>query len=341
MTEQPRVPAGSSAGGQFMSYDSSKNKGTGYDKKGGDSRVIELQRALNAAGFTDGKGKKLDVDGMLGPLTTAAIKKAQTALGMKPTGKVNADFIKQLKKRKGGKARVGAKQDVKTNARKPRVGAHQDTKRTSKSKPKKFHVAAVKTSKRFSATTRAEKSNRREAVEYDDEQLELMVELLATLTPNRLDEIGDLADAYLAELSASAQEATAAGAPPGSGANFKALAAKVGSPALAAYIGRKKYGKKKFQALAAAHRKRKKEAVDRNPSDHPRGQDGKFIKVGNLVDFSHPEHGDVTGAKVLKVNTGKFPGVGVRTPGGSKVFVPQKRVSKVRTGSAAPKQTGQ
>jgi hypothetical protein len=240
-----------------MSYDSSKNKGTGYGKKGGDSRVSELQRALNAAGFTDGKGKKLDVDGMLGPLTTAAIKKAQTALGMKPTGKVNADFIKQLKKRKGGKARVGAKQDVKTNARKPRVGAHQDTKRTSKSKPKKFHVAAVKTSKRFSATTRAEKSNRREAVEYDDEQLELMVELLATLTPNRLDEIGDLADGYLAELGVSAQEATAAGAPPGSGANFKALAAKVGSPALAAYIGRKKYGKKKFQALAAAHRRRK------------------------------------------------------------------------------------
>ena len=35
----------------------------------------------------------------------------------------------------------------------------------------------------------------------------------------------------------------------GSGARFKALAKKVGSPALAAYIGRKKYGAKKFASL--------------------------------------------------------------------------------------------
>jgi hypothetical protein len=50
----------------------------------------------------------------------------------------------------------------------------------------------------------------------------------------------------------------------GSGARFKALKAKlarkgVRSPGgLAAYIGRKKYGKKRFQALAAAGRRRKK-----------------------------------------------------------------------------------
>lgn len=37
----------------------------------------------------------------------------------------------------------------------------------------------------------------------------------------------------------------------GSGARFKALTKKVGSPALAAWIGRKKYGKAKFQKLAA------------------------------------------------------------------------------------------
>lgn len=37
----------------------------------------------------------------------------------------------------------------------------------------------------------------------------------------------------------------------GSGGRFKTLAKKVGSPALAAYIGRKKYGKKKFQKLAS------------------------------------------------------------------------------------------
>ena len=35
----------------------------------------------------------------------------------------------------------------------------------------------------------------------------------------------------------------------GGGGRFKALAKKVGSPALAAYIGRKKYGAKKFASL--------------------------------------------------------------------------------------------
>jgi len=46
-------------------------------------------------------------------------------------------------------------------------------------------------------------------------------------------------------------------APLGSGARFKALKKKVGSAALAAHIGRKKHGKKKFQELAAKGRKRK------------------------------------------------------------------------------------
>jgi hypothetical protein len=43
----------------------------------------------------------------------------------------------------------------------------------------------------------------------------------------------------------------------GSGARFKALKKKVGSGALAAYIGRKKYGKKKFAKLSAKGRRRK------------------------------------------------------------------------------------
>ena len=42
----------------------------------------------------------------------------------------------------------------------------------------------------------------------------------------------------------------------GSGARFKALTKKVGSKALAAFIGRKKYGKKKFQSLAKKGRKK-------------------------------------------------------------------------------------
>ena len=41
----------------------------------------------------------------------------------------------------------------------------------------------------------------------------------------------------------------------GSGLRFKALAKKVGSPALAAWIGRKKYGAKRFAKLAAKGRK--------------------------------------------------------------------------------------
>lgn len=45
-------------------------------------------------------------------------------------------------------------------------------------------------------------------------------------------------------------------APLGSGGRFKALEKKVGSPALAAYIGRKKYGNAKFNQLAAKGRRR-------------------------------------------------------------------------------------
>ena len=44
----------------------------------------------------------------------------------------------------------------------------------------------------------------------------------------------------------------------GSGKRFKNLVKKTGSKALAAWIGRKKYGKKKFQQLANKGRKRRK-----------------------------------------------------------------------------------
>lgn len=43
----------------------------------------------------------------------------------------------------------------------------------------------------------------------------------------------------------------------GSGVRFRKLAKKVKSKALAAWIGRKKFGKKRFQKMAAAGRKRK------------------------------------------------------------------------------------
>ncbi len=41
----------------------------------------------------------------------------------------------------------------------------------------------------------------------------------------------------------------------GSGGRFKAMVKKGMSPALVAYIGRKKYGKAKFQALAKGGKK--------------------------------------------------------------------------------------
>jgi len=44
----------------------------------------------------------------------------------------------------------------------------------------------------------------------------------------------------------------------GSGSRFKALAKKVKSKKLAAWIGRKKYGKARFQKMAAKGRRRKK-----------------------------------------------------------------------------------
>lgn len=42
----------------------------------------------------------------------------------------------------------------------------------------------------------------------------------------------------------------------GTGARFRSLTKKVGSKALAAWIGRKKYGKKRFARLSARGRKR-------------------------------------------------------------------------------------
>lgn len=43
-------------------------------------------------------------------------------------------------------------------------------------------------------------------------------------------------------------------APLGQGGRFAALAQQTGSPALAAWIGRKKYGAKKFNSLSAKGR---------------------------------------------------------------------------------------
>lgn len=89
------------AGGGNLSFDG--KRGAGYGKKGGDARVKALQTALNKLGLTDGAGKKLAVDGKLGPRTTAAIKKAQRKLGLKADGVVTPKLLAQLRATKSAK----------------------------------------------------------------------------------------------------------------------------------------------------------------------------------------------------------------------------------------------
>jgi peptidoglycan hydrolase-like protein with peptidoglycan-binding domain len=63
---------------------------------------------LNAAGFTDARGKTLLKDGKLGPRTTESIKAFQKAHGIKPAdGKITPALLKQLKSGKGSPAPQG------------------------------------------------------------------------------------------------------------------------------------------------------------------------------------------------------------------------------------------
>lgn len=129
--EHPHAPSGSAIGGQFvgaaaakaaasaqkkpaakpakhaaaktpspasgnLAYDPQSNTGAGYGMKGGDPRVHRLQQALNRLGMTDGSGAELKDDGKLGPKTTAAVKKAQAALGLKPDGVVTPALLEKL-----------------------------------------------------------------------------------------------------------------------------------------------------------------------------------------------------------------------------------------------------
>jgi peptidoglycan hydrolase-like protein with peptidoglycan-binding domain len=124
----PRAAAGSSAGGQFsaggggsssaasksapahsgkpsaptrkgpaaLAYDAKTGRGPGYGQKGGDARVRKLQTALNRLGLTDGRGRKLVIDGKLGPRTTESVKAAQRKLGIPADGKVTPQLLMKL-----------------------------------------------------------------------------------------------------------------------------------------------------------------------------------------------------------------------------------------------------
>lgn len=115
--------------------------GPGYGVKGGDKRVHALQQALNRLGLTDAAGKKLVDDGKLGPKTTAAVKKAQRALGLKADGVVTPALLKQL---------TAAKSLHRPAAKKTAVPAKKVGGATTKPRT----VAAVKAAPKPTVTTR-------------------------------------------------------------------------------------------------------------------------------------------------------------------------------------------
>lgn len=94
------------SGSAGLSYNG--RTGAGYGSAKGDNRVHALQSELNRLGLTDSQGNKLKLDGKLGPRTTAAIKKAQRALGMKATGVATPALLLKLRQTKGLKVRKPA-----------------------------------------------------------------------------------------------------------------------------------------------------------------------------------------------------------------------------------------
>lgn len=70
----------------------------------------------------------------------------------------------------------------------------------------------------------------------------------------------------------------------GGGGRFRQLEAKGASPALAAFIGRKMYGKKKFQKMAAKGKKKAESegASDKTDKNEPMENESlKGISIGN------------------------------------------------------------
>jgi len=122
--------------------------GAGYGTPGGDKRVHALQQALNRLGFGDGSGAKLKDDGKLGPKTTAAIKRAQRALGLKPDGVVTPALLTKLTKAKSvkdlkapAKKAAAGKKATKTPAKKTAPTFTKPTKAApKKAAPAKIHA---------------------------------------------------------------------------------------------------------------------------------------------------------------------------------------------------------
>ena len=106
-----RKAAAGKGGGGNLSFDG--KRGAGYGSKNGDSRVKQLQQALNRLGLTDASGKALKVDGKLGPRTTAAIKKWQRSQGLKADGVVTPALLKKMTSAKKAAPAKAAKKATK------------------------------------------------------------------------------------------------------------------------------------------------------------------------------------------------------------------------------------
>lgn len=131
------------AGGLFAASAAANGKPTGAWARGPvqsgaahgkttDPRVKAMQQALNKLGVTDERGRPLLVDGKPGAHTSAAIKKWQSAHGMKPTGTVDAKTMVALLSAKAPARKAAAKRPAskRPTARKP------SSKKLAAKKPK-------------------------------------------------------------------------------------------------------------------------------------------------------------------------------------------------------------
>lgn len=117
------------AGGLFAATAAANGKPTGAWAKGPvqsgsmhggapDARVKAIQQALNKLGITDERGRPLLVDSKPGAHTSAAIKKWQSAHGMKPTGTLDAKAVVALLSAKAP-AKKASSRPAATPTRKP------------------------------------------------------------------------------------------------------------------------------------------------------------------------------------------------------------------------------
>jgi cell wall-associated NlpC family hydrolase len=87
----------SSGSGNVVSPYSSTYKPGSTGKNWSGMGTSEIQRALNDLGIKDANGKKLDVDGAYGPLTSSAVAKLQKKLGITSDGWFGPETEKALK----------------------------------------------------------------------------------------------------------------------------------------------------------------------------------------------------------------------------------------------------